>query len=174
MKSNYVPTLFTRGATLTVQPEGEFTISEKSVNESWKKIIVREKEKRNPPPWLDENIEKWFNGIIIPAILNEFTFTIQWFTQTETHKQIIAKARAMQIKTVYTWLEAKRIIENVILAGEVETRGRGIVVYFVIEGNENFYYFDVWRSNNGQLRFSVNRVFFGKVFSMGDGACFRT
>ncbi|MBP6908675.1 MAG: hypothetical protein KBB75_02535 [Candidatus Pacebacteria bacterium] len=167
----YVSSLFTRGTTLTVQPESALTISEENMNDSWKKIATREKEKGNPDPWFDEDIWKWFKGVTIPAIANEFTSTIQRFTQTLTHKQILDEAEKMAIKKVYTWLEAKRIIENAILAGEVETRGIGIIAYFKVEGNENFYRFLAWRHWDDRLKVGVCKVRSGKELDAGYGAC---
>ena len=168
----YTSSLFTRGATLTVQPKGAFHIVEKNVNDSWKNIIAREKEKLNPYPWFDEDIWKCFNGVTIPAITNEFTSTIQRFTQTLTHKQILEEAEKMSIKKVYTWLEAKQIIENAIFAGEIETRGIGIIAYFKVEGNENFDRLRAWRDDDGRLRVGVHEVGLVEEWIAGRGACF--
>lgn len=154
----YISSLFKRGTTITIQPEAGITISESWVNDSWKTITTREKEKGNPDPWLDEDIWKWFKGNTIPAITSQTTSVIWRFAETLTYKQILEEAEKLSIKKIYTYLEAKRLIEHAILSGEIDVKGKGVVAYFRVEGNGNFYRFSAWRFEDDQLKVGVSKV----------------
>jgi len=153
----YVSKLFKRGKSLTIQPTPAFTIIEENVNDSWKKVRERESERANPTPSFDNDIWKWFKDIIIPEIPFEHHGTIQRFTQTLNHQQILAESEKLFVKKIYSWLEAKKYIEEVILAGEVDVKGLGVIVYFKVEGNDTLYRFHAYRDGVDKLHVNVNK-----------------
>lgn len=168
----YISNVFKKGTTLNVQTAETFTVSEKSLEGLWKNIIAREKEKSNPKPWIDSDILGWFDGKTMPAIANEFTSTIQRFTQTLTHEQILNEAEKLSVKKIYSWLEAIKIIEQAVLMGEVDVKGLGVIVYFKVDYNDTVYRFHAYRNDDGQLRVYVYGLDLGFKWNAGCGASF--
>ncbi len=168
----YISNVFKKGITLTVQATETFTVSEKSLEGLWKNIIAREKDKKNPEPWFDDDILGWFDGKTMPSITAESSSTIQRFTQTLTHAQILQEAENLSIKKIYSWLEAIKIIEQAVLMGEVDVKGLGVIVYFKIDGDDTVYRFYAGRSGGGRLSVSVNEYFPSFEWDAGDGASF--
>ncbi len=168
----YNSKIFKRGTTLTVSSCEQFTISEKSVNDSWEEIRKRENGKGTPTPSFDDDIWDWFKKKTIPAIKQNFTGTIQRFTETVSHRQILDEAEKLSIKKIYSWLEAKRIIHQAILQGEVDVRGTSVIAYFKVEGNDTLYRFSAYRCGGDRLSVIVSGVDLEDKYGAGDGACF--
>jgi hypothetical protein len=168
----YISKLFKRGTTLAVSACPAFTVTENNLADSFKEIREREEGKGNPEPWFDDDIYKWFKGITVPAITAEFTSTIQRFTKTVIHEQVLDEAEKLSIKKIYTLLEAKMVIHQAILKGEVDVKGTAVIAYFKVDGNDTLYRFGAYRIVDDQLSFSVFKVNLDRKYFSGDGACF--
>jgi hypothetical protein len=149
-----------------------FTVGEKSVMNFLKQVIKREKDLKNPDPFIDNDLWNYFEGKTISGILEDFISVIYRFTVNLTHNQILDEAENTGIKKIYTYLEGLSIIQQSILNGEVDKKGAGIVVYFKVEGIDTLYRFSADRGDGGRLGVSVSEVDPDDVWYVGDGACF--
>lgn len=149
-----------------------FKIQEKSVMNFLELVIKREKELKNPTPYVDNDIWKYFKDQVIPGFVKDFSSVICRFLENLTHKQILDEAENLGIKKVYSFLEALSVIRQAILNGEVDEKGKGIVVYFEIKGNNSLYRFNAGRYGDGRLGVSVGKVHSGSTWDAGCGACF--
>lgn len=169
----YISELFKKTVSLFVAEHDMFEITAKRENELWKAIEKREDEKGNPTPWHDDDIAGWFTGKCIVGIVNGITSNIYRFTQKITNRQILEEGEKMGVKQIYTWLEARLLIQQAILNGEVDVKGTGVIVYFKIDGNDTLYRFVTWRYVGGQLGVYVSLVRLDGECDAGDGVCFR-
>lgn len=148
-----------------------FTVKENSVKDFLKIVIKREKELKNPEPYVDNDLWNYFNGKTILGFTEDLVSTIYRFLVNLTHKQILDEAESTGIKKVYTYLEGLSIIRQAILDDEVDKKGTGIIVYFKVEGIDSLYRFRAFRLGDGQLYVRVNEAN-RSVWGAGDGACF--
>ena len=169
----FVSKIFRKTTVLSIkQDTKEFTVNESSVMEFLGSIIERERELKNPTPWIDNDIWNYFINKVIPGIIKDFTMTIYRFITSLTHKQILDEAEKMGIKKVYSFLEGLFIVREAVLSGEVDEKGKGIIVYFKVEGIDTSYRFVAWRFADGQLGLGVSGVASGRGDGAGYGACF--
>ena len=147
-----------------------FVINEDSVKKFFISILEREEKLKNLTPHIDDHIWKWFS-ITVPGIVENFETAIFRFKKDLTHSQILEEAEDIGVKKIYSYLEALSIIREAILFREVDEKGKGILVYFQIEGNETLYRFYVFY-DLGQLRVGVRKVRFDYKWDAGYGACF--
>ena len=169
----FVSKLFQRTKTFTISKNPEsFTIDEDSVKEFLKKIIKREMNLKNPTPFIDNDLWRYFNGKTVSGILKNFTTTIYRFLSNLTHQQILEEAETTGIKKVHSYLEGLSIICKVILSGEVDTKGTGIIVYFKVDGIDTLYRFYAYRVDGGRLDVRVYKVYLVYEWAAGHGACY--
>lgn len=169
----FVSKLFQKTNTIKVEKNLEsFTVKENSVKDFLKTVIKREKELKNPEPYIDNDLWNYFNGKTIPGFIEDLVSTIYRFLVNLTHGQILEEAESTGIKKVYTYLEGLSIIRQAILDGEVDKRGTGILVYFKVEGIDTLCRFGAFRGDDGQLYVSVRETNLGREWDAGRGACF--
>jgi len=169
----FISKLFQKTTTIKVAKNPKsFTIKENSVKDFLKLVIKREKELKNPKPYIDRDLWYYFNGKTIPGFIEDLVSVIYRFTVNLTHRQILDEAESTGIKKVYTYLEGLLIIRQAILDGEVDKKGTGILVYFEVEGIDSLYRFDAFRNGGGRLDVSVRGVSLGIEGDAGGGACF--
>lgn len=171
----FVSKLFEKSKVLVISKNPEsFTIDENSVNEFLKKVVKREISLKNPTPFIDKDLWRYFSSKIVSGILKNFTTVIYRFLSNLTHRQILEEAENTGIKKVYSYLEGLSIIRAVILAGEVDEKGKGCIVYinFKVDDKEILYRFRACRVDDGQLYVTVDKVGLGLGWRAGDGACF--
>ncbi len=174
----FVSTLFQKTKTFIIPKNPDsfttFTISEETVMTFLKPVLEREAKLKNIIPGIDNDIWRWFLGKAVPGILKRFVVAVYRFIKTLTHQQILDEAERTKIKKVYTWFEALFIIRTVILAGEVDKKGKGCIVYFTfkVDDKEILYRFSAYRNDDGQLDVDVNEVDLGNECVADYGVCF--
>jgi len=169
----FVSKLFQKTTTIKIAKNPKsFTVKENSIKNFLKLVIKREKELKNPKPYIDKDLWDYFYGETIPGFTKDLATTIYRFLVNLTHKQILDEAENTGIKKVYTYLEGLSIIRQVILDGEVDEKGTGVVVYFKVKGIDSLYRFRASRYSDGQLGVPVDKVNLDNVRYDGDGACF--
>jgi hypothetical protein len=171
----FVSKLFQKTKTFIIPKNPDsFTISEETVMTFLKPVLEREAKLKNIIPGIDNDIWRWFLGKAVPGILKRFVVAVYRFIKTLTHQQILDEAESTKIKKVYTWFEALFIIRTVILAGEVNKKGKGCIVYFTfkVDDKEILYRFNADRNDDGQLVVDVGEVNLGNEWYAGRGACF--
>ena len=170
---SFVSDLFLKTNTITVaQNPKSFKVKESSVMDFLKPIFKREKELGNIDPLIDNDIWNYFNGKVIHGFEKDFTSTVYRFLKLLTHDKILTEAENTGIKKVYSFLEGLSIVREAILAGEVDKKGTGIIVYFKVDDIDTLYRFSAWRDGGGQLRISVFKVNLDNEGHAGNGACF--
>lgn len=170
--SKFISSLFLKTISLNIVGRKEsFTVSENSVKDLLKKVFERELKIKKPTPYVDNNIWSWFLGKIIPGFKN-FSSTIYRFLQNLTHRQILAEAEKTGVKKIYSYFEALSVICEVVLNGEVDEKGKGIMVYFQVEGINKQYRFRAYRDDGGQLDLYVCEVILDNEWPARGGACF--
>jgi len=169
----FVSKLFQKTNTIKVAKNPKsFTVKENSVRDFLKPVIKREKELKNPDPYIDNDLWNYFNGKTILGFTEDLISTIYRFLVNLTHKQILDEAETTGIKKVYTYLEGLSIIRQAILSGEVDKKGTGIIAYFRVEGIDSLYRFRASRDGDGQLDVNVRKVRPDGEWRAGRGACF--
>lgn len=173
MKKEFNSEFFIKSTKLTIAPVEDITPTEKSIKSFFADVVQREKEKANPEVSFDNDLWNWF-----PKKESGFIAAIETvlyrFKQAITHRSILAEAERLGIKKVYSYTEGLAIIRALILAGEVDEIGKGIVVYFMSQQKDSLHRFFVFRYDDRKLRLEVNGVNLGNEYSADDGACFST
>lgn len=164
--------LLTKGTALTISAHAMLVVTKGNIRALLKEVVHREKKNENPTSWIDNDITRWFENQTMPAIYDPFDSTIYRFTKTLSHESILDEAKRTGIYKIHTYTEALAITIKGILAGEVDEKGTGIVVYFQVDGNERLYRFRAWRRGGGQLSVIVGKVILDRRFGAGGGACF--
>lgn len=170
-----ISNLFQKTTVVTIpRSPKDFVINEDSVTKSLQSIMTREAEKGNPTPSIDNDIWNYFLDQTVPGVLRKITTVVYRFLSMLSHQQILEEAENLGIKRIYSYMEALHIIRKVILIGEVDQKGTGVIVYFnlKIDGKDVLYRFYAYRSDDGQLRVRVYRVRLASECDAGDGACF--
>ncbi len=170
-ESDFTSELFEKTITLSISACAEMTISEASDTAFWETIRERERNRGAVALSFDGDMWKWFKGTTIPAS-TAFDAAIYRFKQSMTHSQILEEGEAQGVKRVYTYTEAKSLIREAILQGEVDAVGKAVIAYFKVAGNDTLYRFDAWRGGDGSLDVNVNEVDLGSKYDSGDGVCF--
>lgn len=169
----FVSKLFQKTNTINVAKNPKsFTVKENFVKDFLKSVIKREKELKNPDPYVDNDLWGYFKNKTIPGFTEDLVSTIYRFLVNLTHRQILDEAENTGIKKVYTYLEGLSIIRQAILDGEVDKKGTGIFVYFKVEGIDTLYRFNAFRYDDGQLYVDVSKANLGREWDAGRGACF--
>ncbi|MCX6753892.1 MAG: hypothetical protein NTV03_02460 [Candidatus Nomurabacteria bacterium] len=169
----FVSKLFQKTNTIKVAKNPKsFTVKENSVRDFLKPVIKREKELKNPDPYVDNDLWNYFKDKTIPGFIEDLVSIIYRFLVNLTHGQILDEAENTGIKKVYTYLEGLSIIRQAILDGEVDKKGTGIFVYFKVEGIDTLFRFDAFRLGDGQLDVDVGGTRLGCEWRAGSGACF--
>lgn len=169
----FVSKLFQKTNTIKIEKNPKsFTVKENSVRDFLKSVIKREKELKNPDPYIDNDLWNYFNGKTILGFNEDLVSTIYRFLVNLTHGQILDEAENTGIKKVYTYLEGLSIIRQAILDGEVDQKGTGILVYFKVEGIDTLCRFYAFRYGDGQLNIYVNKTHLLNEWHAGHGACF--
>jgi len=164
--------LLTKSTTLTIPAHASIVVTTGNINAILAEVLAREKEKENPEPWIDDDITDWFEDKTMPAIDQPFDSTIYRFNESMTHGSILNEAERTGIKKIYHFTEALMIALRGVLAGEVDEKGTGIIAYFKVDGNDQLYRFLAWRFDDGQLFVDVDKVYLGRWYDAGNGACF--
>ncbi len=169
----FVSKLFQKTKTLTIPKSPElFTVSEDTVMTFLKSVLEREARLKNVVPFIDKDLWNYFNGKTVLDIPKGFITVVYRFIPNLTHKQILEEAENTGIKKVYSYLEGLSIICKVILFGEVDIKGTGVIVYFKVDGVDTLYRFRAYRIDGGQLYVDVGRVNPDYEWSAGNGVCF--
>ena len=172
----FISNLFKKGTVITVPiHDKDFTINGVNVMELLQPVFIREAEKGNPAPTIENNIWNYFPNITIPKMFRKLTLAIYHFTQSLTHRQILAEGNAKQIKHVGTYIEALQAMITAILAGEVDEKGKWVIFYFdiTVNGNVLSYRFGAGRGSNNCLRCRVSRVDLSLGCDLDCAVCFR-
>lgn len=139
----------------------QVTVTEELFIKLWAKV----KKKRLI---LDEDLWKWFDGSKIPLIQRNFSSVVKRFTKTATPGEAV-----MQFKGsfTYTWLEAMRMMIDAIMAGEVDQKGKHVVVIF--QTRKVPYRISAYRDTDNELRVGVNEFALckGIPLNAGNGIC---
>lgn len=168
----FVLEFFKKTDVINVNPHPFFEVSKNSVMNFLEPVIKREKDLKNPDISFEDDIWKWFDGKTVNAIALNFYVAVYRFIKNLTHHQILDEAEKIGVKKVFSYLEALSILREAILSGEVDKKGTGIIIHFKIEGNDTLYRFSAFRDDYGELILRVGRVFPGREWDAGIGACF--
>ena len=169
-----ISNLFQKTTTVTIQKSPkDFIINEDSVMEKLQSIMTREAEKGNPVPSIDNDIWNYFDNQTVPGVIRGITTVVYRFLSQLSHQRILEEAENLGIKRIYSYLEALHIIRKVILLGEVDQKGTGVIVYFSfkIDGKDALYRFDAFRGDDGRLGLGVFRVYLDDGYDAGNGVC---
>jgi len=164
--------LLAKGTVLTISAQARLVVTKGNIRALLEEVVHREKKNENPTSWIDNDITSWFENQTMPAIYDPFDSTIYRFTKTLSHESILDEAKRTGIYKIHTYTEALAITIKGILAGEVDEKGTGIVVYFQVDGNERLYRFSAWRRDCGRLSVLVLKVNLNDKYDAGGGACF--
>lgn len=135
--------------TLEVEPYEDFLVSRGNVDESWNKIS--EHEAQDPDIWIYDDTWEAFEGKTIPGNKQGFTSTTYGLAGSFSNGEILAEAEKSGFKKIYSWLEAKKIIEQAVLKNKIGDRHSCIFVYFQIEGSDILYVMVASRHSRGHL-----------------------
>lgn len=169
-----ISNLFQKTTTITIlRSPKDFTINRDSVMKFFQSVMTREAEKGNPAPSIDNDIWNYFLNQTVPGIMRKITTVVYRFLSQLSHLQILEEAENLGIKRIHSYLEALHIIRKVILLGEVDQKGTGVIVYFnfKIDGKDDLYRFRAFRNGDGKLHLDVRRVSLDYECNAGDGAC---
>ena len=167
-----VSSLFERTISLLIPACPVVTITKDSDSNFWDEVRTREEGRSTVTPYFDDDMWKYFKDKVVPAT-EEFESNIYRFKQVITHQQILDEGEAKNVKEIYEYSEAKSIIREAILNGEVDKIGTGVIAYFKIEGNDTLYRFDTWRRVDGRFDVYVEEVDLNFEYDAGSGVCFR-
>lgn len=164
--------LFTKSTKLTIAPVGDITPTEQSIKyEFFAEVNNREKEKGNPVVWYDNDLWRWFPTKEL-GFTKAFETVLYRFKQTINHRNILAEAERLGIKKVYSYTKGLAIIRALVLAGEVDEVGKGVIVYFMSPQQDALPRFSAFRVDNRELRVRVHKVGPGNEWRAGFGTCF--
>jgi len=92
--------------------------------------------------------------------------------------EILKEAEKLQIKRVYSYLEALSIILKAIMQGEVDQQGVGVFVYFCIIVSPiypqkiDLYRLCAYRDSSGELSVHIDEELCKSACGSGDYTCF--
>jgi hypothetical protein len=165
--------IFTKGATLTVEPFGDFIVSKKNVDASWDKI--REHEAHNPDIFIADHSWEKIKGQTIAGKKQPFNSTIQKLNGNFSNGDILREAELSGFKKIFSWIEAKKIIEQAVLKNQIDGLLHNcVIVYYQFEGDTALYVLSARRHTHGHLEiWAQERELEDGTWVMDDGGvCF--
>jgi hypothetical protein len=145
----YKSKLLLKGTTLEVEPFGDLIVSEENVDESWDKI--KEHEVGNPGIYIYDDTWKTFEGKTILGNKRGFISTTCRLAGSFSNGEILTEAEKSGFKKIYSWLEAKKIIEQAVLKNQIGDRHSCIFVYFQIDESNGLHILSARRHSRGHL-----------------------
>ncbi len=140
-------------------PESNYPPAFKTTKEDeynfWQEVIERERKAGITEPWIDPNMRKLFKGQMLnfggachPSIFR--------FKHSFSHRSIREEARREEYYFAFLYSSALNFIRLAILAGEVDDKMSGIMVYFT--ENDVQYCLWAWRNLDARLRIRVDEL----------------
>lgn len=108
--------------------------------------------------WLDDDIIGWFGKVTIKGRKNKIVSNIYRFLKNLTHQSIINTGKKFDIYKKYNLFDAIELASKLIDAGEVNEKGKGIIIYLEEEHDGNPCRLNVFRSDVGKFSVFVNEV----------------
>ena len=169
---NTSKSIFAEGVVLTVEPFEDFVVSEQNVSDSWNKI--KEHEIQNPDIFITDHTWGGVEGKTIKSKNKSFTSTIRRLNGQFSNGDILKEAELEGFKNIYSWIEAKKIIEQAVLNNEINGRHNCVIVYYQFEENNALYVLSARRHARGHLEIvATERELEDGLWIMDDGGvCF--
>ena len=137
----------------------EEMVSKESQKLFWEPVYKRELERGAYAHNIEPSLQYYPPGEKIPAV-KEFETVIYRLKETKYHGQVLQNSEASKIKRIYNYAQARCILRESILQGEVDVAGVTMVVYFKSEVGNQTQYLLAYRSSDDDnyLTFSVGGV----------------
>ncbi len=108
--------------------------------------------------YLDEDIIKWFGKVTVQGRKEKVVAFVYRFLKNLLHRDIIATGEKFKIYKRYNIFDALTIAGQLIDAGEIEQRGRGVLIHLEEEYEGSRCWLGVWRLGGGGLGLRVDEV----------------
>ncbi len=154
----------------------EISVSTKSSKKTYNvkkdiKELLATKEEGGLFDYRDNDIINWFGNVNFtpdkPAIGK-----VQRFRQNIAHRDIIAEGQKLGVYQEYDIVEALLLAGELVKAGAIEEKGKGIIIYLSNKKDGVSCRLDVWRNDDGFLEVGVRRVDPDRECGAGRGVLF--
>lgn len=122
--------------------------------------------------YLDDEIIKWFGKVTVKGRKEKVVAFVYRFLKNLHHRDIIATGEKFKIYRRYNIFDALTITAQLVDAGEIEERGKGVFIYLEEERDGSLCLLGVWRNGAGELRLFVLKVYSGSEWNAGSGTVF--
>ncbi|MBP6931257.1 MAG: hypothetical protein KBB62_00840 [Candidatus Pacebacteria bacterium] len=155
----------------TKQVSLEPTADEFNVKRDLKKFLAL-KSDGGKLDWLDDDIIGWFGKTTIKGRKQKIVSNIYRLLKNLTHQSIIDTGKKFDIYKKYNLFDAIELASKLIDAGEIEEKGKGIVIYFEEEHDGVPCRVSVCRDDGGKLCLNLLEVDPDREFDVGGGVLF--
>lgn len=136
------------------------------------KQLLATKEEGGLFDYRDGDIVGWFGNVDFENA-GAVSGRIQRFRNSITHRDIIAEGKNISIYREYDIVEALLLANELVKAGAIEERGKGIIIYLSNKKDGVSCRLGVWRCGDGGLGARVSRVGPDGEWGAGCGVLFR-